>query len=487
MGACSVVCDTLLATTNIPQYLPGSPEFVTEQSHYWSTAASALLPACILAPTTAQEVATIVQVLLSTNESFAIKSGGHNPNNFFASINGGALISTLNMKDVILDVAAETVRIGPGNRWDGVAATLDGTGYTVIGGRIGNVGVGGYLLGGGLSFMSTEYGWAANNVLEYELVLSNATVVTVSSTSHPDLFLALKGGGNNYGIVTSFLVKAHPQGEVWGGNIVFNATNETNTAILAAVRGFTQAYPDDKAGIILTAELSGGGIVDIWVLFLYYNGPVPPAGVFDAFTSIGAWSNTCKTQSYSALLSGNNWAVIKGSVYTIGTETVPLPDAGVPSAGLEVLQSIHDHWREVSTGVQDVAGVIASIAFQPFPRSLARLARDSGGDLYDFDDSVDRIIVELDFSFWLQPDFDRIDQAMQDTYGGIRERVQSFTAQGVLPDAFLPLFANDAYFREDLFGRLRPDRQALAAQVRDDVDAAGLWKSRTGGFKIDNA
>ena len=144
----SAVCDTLLVTGNIPQYRPGSIEYTTEQSHYWSTSASALLPACILAPNSAQEVASIVQVLLNTTEKFAIKSGGHNPNNYFASIDNGPLISTLNLKDVILDAQAQTVKIGPGSRWDEVAATLDGTNYTVVGCRIGNVGVGGYMLGG---------------------------------------------------------------------------------------------------------------------------------------------------------------------------------------------------------------------------------------------------------------------------------------------------------------------------------------------------
>ena len=70
--------------------------------------------------------------------------------------------------------------------------------------------------GGGLSFLSTQYGWAANNIVSFEVVLANATVVTASNSSHVDLYQALKGGGNNYGIVTAYTMVAHPMGQVSG-------------------------------------------------------------------------------------------------------------------------------------------------------------------------------------------------------------------------------------------------------------------------------
>ncbi len=170
--------------------------------------------------------------------------------------------------------------------------------------------------------MSTEYGWAANSILEYELVLANASVVSVTESNYPDLFMVLKGGGNNFGIITSFLLQAYPQGDVWGGNLIFDATSEISTAMLAAVRDFTENYDDEKAGIIVTAERTVATLVDIWVIFLYYNGPEPPAGVFDKFFAISDFKiNTCKTQSMNSLLSGNNWAIVKGSVCESSSES----------------------------------------------------------------------------------------------------------------------------------------------------------------------
>lgn len=141
-------CELVAAQTDIEILTPLTLEYNTEQTEYWSTSCGALMPSCILAPSTTDEVAAIMATLCDTDEIFAVKSGGHNPNNGWASVADGPLISTMNLNEVIFDPETETVRVGPGNRWDEVAAALDGTGYTAVGGRIGNVGVGGYLLGG---------------------------------------------------------------------------------------------------------------------------------------------------------------------------------------------------------------------------------------------------------------------------------------------------------------------------------------------------
>ncbi|KAI0179553.1 hypothetical protein GGR52DRAFT_536603 [Hypoxylon sp. FL1284] len=330
--------------------------------------------------------------------------------------------------------------------------------------------------------MSTEYGWAANSIVEATVVLANASIVTVSNTSNPDLFLALRGGGNNFGIVTSYLLQAYPQGDIWGGNLEFDATPENTAALLTAVRNFTENYSDGKAGIIVTAERTLSTLVDIWIIFLYYNGPEPPQGVFDSFLAIGPTINSCKTQRYADLLSGNNWSVLKGSVYTIGTETIPLPSK---EDGPEIMQAIYDHWVNVSDTVKLVPGVIASIAFQPMPKRIAQLAASKGGDMLDLDDDIDRLVIELDYSFLSNSDYDKIDLTMRATYDGFASLVKGYQQSGQLPsDVYLPLFMNDGFYPQDYFGRLRPEKLQLAQKVQADVDPDGFWKERTGGFKI---
>ncbi|KAH7122150.1 hypothetical protein B0J13DRAFT_156901 [Dactylonectria estremocensis] len=468
-------CASVAALSNIESVQRLEPFYTAEQTEYWSTACSALEPSCILYPSTADEVAAILAILSENDERFAVKSGGHNPNDYFASIASGPLISTARLDSIVLDPASGRVRVGPGARWDAVAAELDGSGWTVVGGRIGNVGVGGLLLGGGLSYLSQAHGWAMSSILEMDVALANGTVITACASHHADLFRALKGGGNNFGVVTSFLLQGYRQsGPVFGGNLHFARSEETDAGLLAAVRDFTEYNVDDKAAIIVTAGRAASGSVDIWVLFIFYDGPEPPAGTFDNFTSLGPFANTLKKQSYSMLLTGNNIFVLQGSVYTIGTETVPLP------RGPAGLADIHAHWRNASSSTLGLAGATATIGYQPFPRRMARAARARGVDLVDADDAVDRIIVEFNYSHLLRTDSPRIDVVMKETIEGVRDLV----LQGQDADAFLALFMNDGYYSQDYFGRLRPEARRLAKRVAADVDPEGLFQYRTGGFKL---
>lgn len=230
---------------------------------------------------------------------------------------------------------------------------------------------------------------------------------------------------------------------------------------------------------IVTAERTQFGVIDIWLMFLFYDGPTPPAGVFDNFTAIAHISDDTKSRTYSDLLTHNNFGVIKTEIYTIATETIPLPSVEV---GAAFLGDVYANWRNTTESVLDVAGLIGSIAIQPIPRRIARLARAAGGDLLDLDDDVDRLILEFDFSWLSTADNARMDAATQQLYTGSRRLVSQYQAAGKLADAYLPLFANDAYYRQDYFGRLRTGE--FARRVRDAYDPSGFFASRTGGWKL---
>ncbi|KZW00684.1 FAD binding domain-containing protein [Exidia glandulosa HHB12029] len=484
----SATCQTLEATTDISIDHPIDIAYTQENSEYWSAGCTALKPACIIKPTTAQEMSAVVKVLLQNNETFSVKSGGHNPNQNFASIDGGPLISTANLNEVIYDAEAGTVRVGTGNRWEDVHKVLDGLNVTIVGGRIGNVGVGGYILGGGLSFLSGEHGWAANNLLEADIVLANGTIVTASNTQNSDLLKVLKAGGPNVGIVTAYTLKAHPVGQVWGGNLVFGS--EKTADLLKALRNFTLNYPDEKAGIILTSEITLSTLVNIWIMFLFYDGPTPPAGVFDMFTSLQPGVNSAKTRSYYDLLSFNDWAIVKGSVYTIATETTTLPTAEFADVADTHLTNCFNHWKNVSNSIAEVPGLIASVAFQPYPAQFARKAKavDPSGDLLALDDSADRIIFEFDYSYLpglgAQNDV-KVDDATVRLYSGMKDIVDTAVADRRIPDAYRPLFMNDGYFRQDYWGRIAPESRELVQRVSAAVDPNQFFKTRTaGGFFV---
>ncbi|KAK0701432.1 hypothetical protein B0T21DRAFT_378945, partial [Apiosordaria backusii] len=387
-------CSELRANTNIEVSAPISPSYIAEQTEYWSASCSALKPSCIIFPKSAAEVSTIISVLNTNDEHFAVKSGGHSPNNYYASVDGGPLISTQNLDHANLDPATGILDFGPGNRLDGLAQKLQGTGWTFVGGRIGNTGTGGLMLGGGLSYMSAQHGWSASSVLEYELVLPNGTIAYPSATNHPSLFKALKGGGNNFGIVTNYKTQAYPQGDVYGGNLLFLRTPSTDKKILQAVRDFTEYNTDDP--------------------------------------------NTARTRTYADLMTFSNWVVLKGFQVQIGTETIPLPST---AHSAEVLEGIHAHWRNISLTTLAVPGIVASIAYQPFPKRIAAAARAKSPDLIDADPDADKLIIEMNYAFLNPLDYPLMDNKMQQT--------------------------------QDYFGRLKPENRALAREVAEEVDPGG--------------
>lgn len=161
-------------------------------------------------PGSANEVSEIITTLLQNNEKFTVKSGGHNPNPTYSSVAGGPLINLKGLTEATYQPQSSTVRIGAGNGWSAVIKALQPYNVSVVGGRIGHVGVGGYLVGGeciasiqirtqvndqagGLRYLRTQYGWAADNIAAAEVVLANGTIVTASSTSNVGLFNVLTG------------------------------------------------------------------------------------------------------------------------------------------------------------------------------------------------------------------------------------------------------------------------------------------------------
>lgn len=147
--AAADICSTL-QTRGVKVDAPLKGKYETEVHDYWSAACADLRPTCIVFPSSAEEVADIVRQLHNTDDQFAVKSGGHMPNNGFASIQDGVLISTKGLNNVQYDPDTQTAVVGPGLAWEDAQKGLEGTGRTVVGGRLGGVGVGGYMLGGKL-------------------------------------------------------------------------------------------------------------------------------------------------------------------------------------------------------------------------------------------------------------------------------------------------------------------------------------------------
>ncbi|MBE3042725.1 hypothetical protein IMZ48_09160, partial [Candidatus Bathyarchaeota archaeon] len=250
---------------------------------------------------------------------------------------------------------------------------------------------------------------------------------------------------------------------------------------LGALWNFTERCDDNKAAIILTAARGLDGRVDFWNLFTFYDGPTPPASIFDDFYAANPIIDTSATKSYYKFLTENDKVVYDGTIWNIATETVPLPEAEYSA---EVLGAVHESWRGISDeALENIPGVLATVSYQPFTKRMAGVACENGGDLLDVDDDVNRILVAFDYDH-LHPElYGAVDRLTVRGYMGVAEVVRGFQESGKLPEVYLPLFANDAYFRQDYFGRLKLERQELARRVANAVDPGEMWRSRTGGFK----
>jgi hypothetical protein len=202
---------------------------------YWDAANDADVPACAFFPASGEDVsAAIIALAKEPGVPFALKSGGHNWNRGFSSTDGGVLISFRpNLQTTTLASDGQTAKIGPGARWVEVMQELDQSNKCVVGGRSGDVGVGGYVLQGGISYLTAQYvgyhrvlwflnlklissqGFSCDNVVEYELVVANGTILTVNQHTHPDIFWALCGGGKSFYLRLKYQVLTCARERVW--------------------------------------------------------------------------------------------------------------------------------------------------------------------------------------------------------------------------------------------------------------------------------
>lgn len=173
-------------------------------------------PALIARCVDVADVITAVNFARETQLPLAIRGGGHNGAGL-SLVDDGLVIDLSLMKGVHVDTQAQTVRVEGGCVWGDVDHATQPFGVAVPSGFISTTGVGGLTLGGGLGYLTRKYGLTIDNLLAADIVLADGRCVTASADTNADLFWALRGGGGNFGVVTSFLFRANPVSTVYGG------------------------------------------------------------------------------------------------------------------------------------------------------------------------------------------------------------------------------------------------------------------------------
>lgn len=198
--------------------LPADPDYDDARRIY--NAMIDKRPALIVRCHDAADVIAAVNFARDHRLELAIRSGGHNGAGL-ALVDDGLVIDLSAMRGVRVDPDARTVQVEAGCVWGDVDHAAHAFGLAVPSGIISTTGVGGLTLGGGLGYLSRKYGLTIDNLLAVDMVLADGRFVRASADENPDLFWAVRGGGGNFGVITSFLFRAHPVSMVYGGPIIW--------------------------------------------------------------------------------------------------------------------------------------------------------------------------------------------------------------------------------------------------------------------------
>jgi hypothetical protein len=225
-------------------------------------------PAVVVMAAGAADVIAAVRLARDEGLGVGVMATGHG---VAASCDGGVLINTSRMKGVRVDPEAQTARVEPGALWADVITEARPFALAGLVGSSSEVGVVGYTMGGGFGWLGRKYGFNADSVREADLVTADGELLRVSAYEHPDLFWGLKGGGGNFGIVTSMEFALYPLTTVFGGNLFYPL--ERTSEVLDLYSRWVETLPDEMTTAIafmnfppmpeLPEPLRGGSFVSV--------------------------------------------------------------------------------------------------------------------------------------------------------------------------------------------------------------------------------
>ena len=206
------------------------------------------------------DVAAAVRFARECDLEIAVRGGGHNVAGT-AVCDDGIVIDLSAMRAVSVDPLTRTAHVQGGALWGDVDHETQAHGLATTGGIVSHTGVGGLSLGGGIGWLMRKHGLTVDNLVGAEVVTAECNIIRASAEEHPDLFWALRGGGGNFGVVSSFRFRLHPVGPTVLAGPVFWAAEDT-TDVLRFYREFVTDAPDELGNIIRLGTIPPLPVVD---------------------------------------------------------------------------------------------------------------------------------------------------------------------------------------------------------------------------------
>ncbi|KAL4861667.1 hypothetical protein BDV12DRAFT_179916 [Aspergillus spectabilis] len=462
-------------------HLPTTPEYERLNGSYLSALESDLNPACIFQPRSSAEVSQFLKALVPLKASFAVRGAGQQPLPGCANIEGGitldlGLLTGIEIKD-------ESVLIAAGERWGAVYEALESEGLGVSGSRSARGGIGGLALSGGLSFFSSREGFISDNVLNYEIVLASGETVNANETENHDLWIALRGGGNNFGIVTRFELRTFPQGPFWSG-VTYYFPPSFPAQIDALVK---QLYEPESSeaedthfmiSIGYAAQMGGNMCMNQ----VYQTGPPtsggedqqPPA-VLVPFTDIQPRVDQISSVGVRSLTqaAGDQASAAREQQRCAYFNTTIKADPAT-------LKAASDIYTAALNPIQSAEGLICSLTLQPYPVSLLKKSIERGGNSLGLTTSDGPLVSILLLTYWSSRNDDAaVLGVMQKALADIKREAQNRNTS--VPFEFL----NYAWGSQDPIGSYGEENKKRLQEVSKRIDPEGVFQRLVpGGFKL---
>ncbi|KAF7194442.1 Bifunctional solanapyrone synthase [Pseudocercospora fuligena] len=466
---CEKACDELSSSSSLAVHTTtNSTGFVV-----WDAKQQEVHSACRVTPNSSEGVSQTLAVLVKNWCRFAVKSGGHARNVDDSVSAGGVTIDLVDMKSFELAGDNCSAKIGSGHTLGSLYDIVEPLNLMYVGGRVFDVGVGGFMLGGGFSNWSPKHGLAVDNVLEYEIVLPNATVLTVNEASQPDLCFALRGGMNNFGIVTHFTIRTFPAGKILSGAVTLQSEAKDQVA--------EEAYK-------LNTQWKNDTAMTFWYSYKYnvtkdtfslsfsqaYTEPIMDPPPFRAINNIaGANTSGLRIDSMSSFAKEVTKARPPGARNLYATVSYH------PSADLD--KQIREIYAEEIRSLKNVTKLSPNLIFQPVPEGAIHANKARGGSALglEADGNLSMLLLTIGWS-----------EATEDSavYACAQRWASRAKAATIAAGKEHPwLYINYASQQQDPFAGYGDENFGRLKGIAKAVDPMGIFGSRglcRGYFKL---
>ncbi|KAJ5753394.1 uncharacterized protein N7511_007547 [Penicillium nucicola] len=448
--------------------LPNGANYTAETvDPYWDVRAN-LAPACVFLPESAHQVADAVKIIESCDAQFAVRGGGHMCYPGANNIHGGVLMALTNLKTV--KVNSDNVEVGPGLTWYDVYSALEPHGRVAIGGRLKTIGVPGLSLIGGFHYFNNKYGFAMDNVISYDVVLGNGTQITVNKNKHNDLFWALKGGANNFGIVTKFTLKTFDMPKV---STTIQTYDESHIPDFIAAVCHAANLDDEKpiaAGMVASITYNVTSKAASASLLGVQEGAVSPPSQFANFSSIPATARINKVQTMKSWAEGLDSP--KQMFRVMYSHKSMTPDA-------DVIYTLYKIWKDAVADIADVQGLYPTFVTNVHAAGASRVAKTNGvGNVWGLEPEP-LILWQFSTGWALAQD----DLRVQAWSRQLTERLNAIVIEKGLASDFI--YMGDAGEWQNPFLGFPAENVVRMREIRSSYDPKGVFsRLNWGGFKL---